>query len=160
MFTNYMMPDSLCKWRQRVEKTPAHPDTGRENCSWKNYSIELECSCMLSVSDSLRPHGLWPVRLLCLLNFAGKTTGVGFHFLLQGIFLTQGFNPRLWHWQVDSVPPSRLGIPIQLEQAEVKITLYLYFCLLLMTADSWYWFDIWSLEIKFCFLKSRKILLK
>ena len=28
----------------------------------------------------------------------------GLHALLQGIFLTQGSNPCLLHWQVDSVP--------------------------------------------------------
>ena len=28
-------------------------------------------------------------------NFPGKSTGAGCHFLLQGIFLTQGFNPGL-----------------------------------------------------------------
>ena len=27
----------------------------------------------------------------------GKNTGVGCHFLLQGIFPTQGLNPGLWH---------------------------------------------------------------
>ena len=27
----------------------------------------------------------------------GKNTGVGFHALLQGIFLTQGLNPGLHH---------------------------------------------------------------
>ena len=32
----------------------------------------------------------------------GKNTGVGCHFLLQGIFLTQGLNPHLLHWQADS----------------------------------------------------------
>ena len=26
------------------------------------------------------------------------------HFLLQGIFLTQGLSPHLLHWQVDSLP--------------------------------------------------------
>ena len=31
-------------------------------------------------------------------------TGVGCHFLLQGIFPTQGLNPHLLHWQVDSLP--------------------------------------------------------
>ena len=31
-------------------------------------------------------------RLLCPWNFPGKSTGVGCHFLLQGIFLTQGSN--------------------------------------------------------------------
>ena len=39
--------------------------------------------------------------------FPGKNTGVGCHFLLQGIFPTWGLNPRLWHllyWQVDSLP--------------------------------------------------------
>ena len=30
-----------------------------------------------------------------LWNFSDKNTGVGCHFLLQGIFLTQGSNPRL-----------------------------------------------------------------
>ena len=31
--------------------------------------------------------------------FPGKNTGVGFHFLFQGILLTQRSNPRLLHWQ-------------------------------------------------------------
>ena len=31
--------------------------------------------------------------------FPGKNTGVGFHFLFQGILLTQRSNPRLPHWQ-------------------------------------------------------------
>ena len=30
-------------------------------------------------------------------NSPGKNTGVGCHSLLQGIFLTQGLNPRLLH---------------------------------------------------------------
>ena len=43
------------------------------------------------MSDSLQPHGPWPARLLCPWDSPGKNTGVGCHFLLQGIFLTQGF---------------------------------------------------------------------
>ena len=42
------------------------------------------------MSDSLRPHGLYPARLLWPWNSPGKKTGVGWHSLLQGIFLTQG----------------------------------------------------------------------
>ena len=45
-------------------------------------------------------------------DFPGKNTGVGCHFLLQGIFLAQGLNPRLLHLlhcQVDSLPLSHLG---------------------------------------------------
>ena len=34
---------------------------------------------------------------------SSKNTGVGCHFLSQGIFPTQGSNPRLLHWQVDSL---------------------------------------------------------
>ena len=41
----------------------------------------------------------------------GKNTGVGCHALLQGIFLTQGSNPHLLHWQVDSLPLSHLESP-------------------------------------------------
>ena len=39
----------------------------------------------------------------------GKNTGVGCHLLLQGIFPTQGLNPHLLHWQVDSLPLSHQG---------------------------------------------------
>ena len=45
------------------------------------------------------------------MDFLGKNTGVGCHFLLQGIFLTQGLNPYLLHWQVDSLPLSHQGSP-------------------------------------------------
>ena len=36
-------------------------------------------------------------------EFSRKNTGVGCHFLLQGIFLIQGSNPCLLHWQFSSV---------------------------------------------------------
>ena len=45
--------------------------------------------------NSLWPCGLKPTRLLHPWDFPGKNTGVGCHFLLQGIFLTQGSNPSL-----------------------------------------------------------------
>ena len=38
-------------------------------------------------------------------------SGVGYHFLLQGIFATQLMNPRLLHWQADSLPMSHQGSP-------------------------------------------------
>ena len=43
-----------------------------------------------------------------------KDTGVGCHALFQGIFPTQGSNPRrlcLLHWQVGSLPPVPPGKP-------------------------------------------------
>ena len=38
-----------------------------------------------------------PTRLLCPWDFPGKDTGVGCHFLLQGIFPTQGSNLGILH---------------------------------------------------------------
>ena len=56
------------------------------------------------VSNSFRRHGLQPTRLLCPQDSPGKNTGVGCHFLLQWIFLTQGWNSYLPHWQAGSSP--------------------------------------------------------
>ena len=36
---------------------------------------------------------------------------MGCHFLLQGIFLSQGLRTHLLHWQVDSLPLSYQGSP-------------------------------------------------
>ena len=54
------------------------------------------CVCTWSVmSDSLQLHGLQPARLLSPWNFQGKNTGVGCHFLFQGIFPAQRSNPSI-----------------------------------------------------------------
>ena len=66
------------------------------------YTRVLSCSI---VPDSLTPWIVSP-RLLCPSNFPSKNTGVGCHFLLQGIIPTQGWNPCLLcllHWQADSL---------------------------------------------------------
>ena len=49
--------------------------------------------------------------LLCPWDFPGENTGVVCHFLLQGIFPTQGLNLCLLHWQVDSLQLSYQGSP-------------------------------------------------
>ena len=62
-------------------------------------------SCFLFISHrevaqpcpTLRPHGLYPTRLLLPWDSPGKSTRVGCHCLLQGIFPTQGWNPGLLH---------------------------------------------------------------
>ena len=48
-------------------------------------------------------------RLLCPWDSPGKSTGVGCHFLLQGIFPTQASNPGLLHCQADSLPSEPPG---------------------------------------------------
>ena len=55
-------------------------------------------------------HGLQPARLLCPRDFPGDNTGIGCHFLLQGIFPTQWSNPSLLHCRqmlLPSEPPGK-----------------------------------------------------
>ena len=57
------------------------------------------------VSDSLRPHRLYPARLLCPWDSPGKNTGVGCHSLLQRIFQTQDLASQ--EVSVPSEPPGK-----------------------------------------------------
>ena len=66
------------------------------------------CSVM---SNSLWPHGLWPVRLLCPWDCSGK--------ILEGVanppsgdLPNQGPNPHLLHWHMDSLPLPNYGIQL------------------------------------------------
>ena len=71
------------------------------------------CACHSVVSDSLRPHGLQPIMLLCPWDSPGRNTEVSFHSLLQGIFPIQGLSQSLLcllHGQVASlslIPPGK-----------------------------------------------------
>ena len=69
------------------------------------------CAVCSVVSDSVTPWTVESTRLLCLWDSPGKNTGVGCHFLLQGIFLTRELNLRLLYWQADSLLLSHLGNP-------------------------------------------------
>ena len=48
-------------------------------------------------------------------------TGVACHFLFQGIFLTQGFNPCLLHWQGDSFTIEPPGKPNITDHSYLKV---------------------------------------
>ena len=70
------------------------------------------CTCACSVvSNSLWPCGLYSTSLLCPWNCPDKSTRVGCRFLFQGIFLTQGSNPYLLHWQADFFTTAPTGKP-------------------------------------------------
>ena len=49
----------------------------------------------MSCLTLLWPRGLQPARLLCPWGSPGKSTWMGCHALLQGVFLTRGSDPRL-----------------------------------------------------------------
>ena len=83
---------------------------------WSQFSHSV-------ISDSLWPHGQWPTRLLCPWDFSRQEPWVDCHFLLQGIFLTQGSNSFLLHCQADSlllVPPSQTQFPESMLLLQVR----------------------------------------
>ena len=66
------------------------------NFEFVNYLLYISVSCSL---------GLQLARLLCLWDSPGKNTGVGCHFLLQGIFLAQESNSGFfWTTKIGSKP--------------------------------------------------------
>ena len=80
----------------------------------RSYCLALQLGCMYVcsvVSDSVLPYGLYPTGLLCPWNSPGENTGVGCHFLLQGIFLSQELNWGLLHCRQIPYQLSHQGSP-------------------------------------------------
>ena len=78
--------------------------------SWRAFCVRAHpvpqsCLTLCNPMDYSLPGSFCPQ------GFPGKNTGVGCHFLLQGIFPIQGSNPRLLHGQGGSFPLSHLGNP-------------------------------------------------
>ena len=80
------------------------------NCAVLSHSV---------MADSATP---WTAvhQAVCPWNSPDKNTIVGCHFLLQGIFLTQGANPSLLHWQMASLPLVLPGKPKSIHKEEKK----------------------------------------
>ena len=84
---------------------------------------------------TLRPSELQPSGLLCPWDSPGKNNGVDSHFLLQGIFLTQGSNPPLMSpalagsvftsatWEASGQGPSKL-LQARIKEHWEFLTLY------------------------------------
>ena len=74
--------------------------TGVPNCQ-NLMTNELRCCvcvCHSVVYNSLWSHGMLKLsRFLCPWNSLGKNTGLDSHYLIQGVFLTQGSNTGLQH---------------------------------------------------------------
>ena len=100
-------------------------------CQFQLYSkwIQLHVSACSAMFNSLQLNGLQPVGLLCPWDSPGKNMAVGCHFLLQGIFPTQGSNPHLLcllHWQAGSLPVEPTGKP---SYTHICIFLFRFFSL-------------------------------
>ena len=102
------------------------------SCFWREWSESVSCS---TVSDSLWRRGRQPSRLLCPWDSPGKNTGVGCHFLLLGIFLTQESNPGLLHcrnilcWLSYAGRPNEHFYPTQYIYAHTHVYLSLGVCI-------------------------------
>ena len=78
---------------------------------WYIWSLTLNLlfSCSV-VSDSFANPWTIARQASLFMEFSRQENWSGSHFLLQGIFPTQGSNLGLLHWQVDSLLPSHLVI--------------------------------------------------
>ena len=86
--------------------------TGR--CPWPSSRLCCCCCYLVTkqqvVSDSFATPWTEARQGPLSMGFpTGKSTGMSCRFLLQGIYPTEGWNPRLQHRQVDSLPLSLLG---------------------------------------------------
>ena len=61
-------------------------------CKYLIMLVPQLCSTLCNPMDSSPPGSC------CPRDFPGKNFEVGYHFLLQGNFSTQGLNPHLLHW--------------------------------------------------------------
>ena len=104
---NYAKLLQYLLWQPVSPKEPS-------NKMQKNQELACCCCCCYIasvVSDSVRPYRRQPTRLCRPGASPGKNTGVGYHALLQGIFLTQGSNPGLPQCRQILYPLSHQGSP-------------------------------------------------
>ena len=116
----WCVPCRLIKHSSGLRRHPAtfpSPDTGFRNLIYSLFSRPSGTPSVLShfsrVQLLVTP---WTVahQTPRSMDSPGKSTGVGCHAPLQGIFLTQGSNPcllNLLHWQAGSLPLTSPGKP-------------------------------------------------
>ena len=123
----YSCPQELAQSSKWLHGMPANLGTHRS--SWCPLQGKNSTAMVVLVPGS--PHMLSSVTqscptvcdpMCCSLPdssvhgmFPGKNTGMGYHFLLQGIFPTKGLNSHvscLLHWQADSLPLAPRGKPL------------------------------------------------
>ena len=77
-----------------------------DRCPWKNVLVYHSCLTLCDSMDCSPPGS-------CPWDSPSKNTGVGCHFLLQGIFSTQGSNLGLLYCRqsLPSEPPGKPGCP-------------------------------------------------
>ena len=112
------LPWGGVQWAELNGQILNNREKGKQKLNSKNTGntsgsgLNVWCACARVLGCVRLSVTLWTdlqARLLCPWNLPGKNTQMGCHFLLQGTVQTQGSNPCLLHWQVDSLPRSYLG---------------------------------------------------
>ena len=132
-----------------------HVKTPQEGSHLQTSKTALACMRAQSLSCVKLFVTPWTVALkaLCPQNFSGKNTGVGCHFLLQGIFQIQGSNLCLFHLlyqQVDSLllaPPGQAEAGIypyltRFDQKQLKALMYKKNHLVIPVLNPRYYFQV------------------
>ena len=109
LLSSLMLPKVYSLYNKRSGNFCIHFSPPRGTVLSKNHLFNLvvvfSCYVFCDHMDCSPPgssvHGIFP----------GKNIRVGYHFLLEGVFLTQGSNPHLLHWQVYSLPLSHQRSP-------------------------------------------------
>ena len=111
--------------RQQLEacQSPVNRMGGELNLTCQMLKLYPEVVVVQSLNcvQLLWPHGIQPTKVLCSWDFPDKNNGVGCHFLLQGIFRSQGSNPGLLHcrWSPALLVDSLLTEPPGKNKAKV-----------------------------------------
>ena len=141
------------------------------NCCWVTQSCltlrDLNANRVLNIYIKKDSIFLYMINNLYLSHFSGawlcvtprtvacqvplpwdspsKNTRVGYHFLLQGTFPTQGLNLcllHLLHWQVGSLPLAPPGKPQNMEQFMNLNVIVVHLQLKPLSLNTeWYWYD-------------------
>ena len=99
ILTFFFLKKKLSYWRERERERPP-PSLG--NSQFCCCSVAKSCPILGDLIHCNPPgfsvHGISQAKYWS-----------GFCFLLQGIFVTQGPNPHLLHWQADALPLNHRG---------------------------------------------------
>ena len=99
-------------------------------CEW-SMNVNIHHTCVLSHFSHVTlcdPNELQPARLLCPWDSPGKSTGVGCHALLHGIFPTQGSNLSLLHCRWILYCLSHQGRPFMTCQKQMRNEKWKCYC--------------------------------
>ena len=99
----YQIFKAVSPWRAGHSNAPAFWPQHVDRKASQFYCFSLVTKLCLTLGT--------PLQSSLSLRFPRQNTGVGCHFLLQGIFPAQGSNPCLLHWQVGSLPLGHQGSP-------------------------------------------------